>query len=173
MCDNSTLARDAVGPSTPTTAADINSRLSRHAIDNARPCGATESPIADGGWYNVYVCLFALKSDVDVIVGGRACDTAIFASLPALLEFPVGLAMHLAKIIECASLCCVSFGSRLQIGSIQSEGRRMRLYSFDRDLFLETDPSTVHPVSLHAESSSCRKQWHRADTSQGRDQLLR
>jgi hypothetical protein len=62
----------------------------------------------NGGWYNVYVCLFALKSDVDVIVGGRACDTAIFASLPALLEFPVGLAMHLAKIIECASLCCVS-----------------------------------------------------------------
>ena len=31
----------------------------------------------------------ALKSDVDVIVAGRACDTAIFASLPALLGFPV------------------------------------------------------------------------------------
>ncbi len=52
----------------------------------------------------------ALKSDVDVLVAGRACDTAIFASLPALLGFPVGLAMHMAKIIECASLCCVPGG---------------------------------------------------------------
>ena len=52
----------------------------------------------------------ALEADVDVIVAGRACDTAIFASLPALLGFPVGLAMHMAKIIECGSLCCVPGG---------------------------------------------------------------
>jgi hypothetical protein len=33
----------------------------------------------------------ALAADVDVIVAGRACDTAIFASLPAMMGFPVGL----------------------------------------------------------------------------------
>jgi hypothetical protein len=52
----------------------------------------------------------ALEADVDVIVAGRACDTAIFATLPAILGFPVGLAMHMAKIIECGSLCCVPGG---------------------------------------------------------------
>ena len=52
----------------------------------------------------------ALEADVDVIVAGRACDTAIFAALPAVLGFPLGLAMHMAKIIECGSLCCVPGG---------------------------------------------------------------
>src|SRR5215831_19584787 len=46
----------------------------------------------------------ALGEGVDVVVAGRACDTAIFAALPAMMGFPVGPAQHMAKIIECASL---------------------------------------------------------------------
>ena len=52
----------------------------------------------------------ALAEDVDVIIAGRACDTAIFAALPTMLGYPTGLAVHVAKIIECASLCCVPGG---------------------------------------------------------------
>src|SRR5689334_24532283 len=52
----------------------------------------------------------ALEADVDVVVLGRACDTGIFASIPVLLGFAPGIAMHMAKIIECASLCCVPGG---------------------------------------------------------------
>ena len=52
----------------------------------------------------------ALEADVDVVIAGRACDTGIFAALPMLLGFPTGLAMHMAKIIECASLCCLPGG---------------------------------------------------------------
>ena len=37
-------------------------------------------------------------------------DTAIFAALPIMLGFPAGLAMHMAKIVECASICCVPGG---------------------------------------------------------------
>ena len=37
-------------------------------------------------------------------IAGRACDTAIFAALPAMAGFPVGPAQHMAKIIECASV---------------------------------------------------------------------
>src|SRR3989475_2631842 len=43
----------------------------------------------------------ALAAGVDVVVAGRACDTAIFAALPAGAGFPIGPAQHMAKIIEC------------------------------------------------------------------------
>jgi len=58
----------------------------------------------------------ALAAGIDVVVAGRACDTAIFAALPAMVGFPVGPAQHMAKIIECASLCCVPGGSRRSSG---------------------------------------------------------
>ena len=36
----------------------------------------------------------ALAAGVDVVVAGRACDTAIFAALPAVAGFPIGPAQH-------------------------------------------------------------------------------
>ena len=48
----------------------------------------------------------ALQTPTDVLVAGRACDTAIFATLPEMLGYPSGLSLHMAKIVECTSLCC-------------------------------------------------------------------
>ena len=49
--------------------------------------------------------LKALEEDVDVILAGRACDTAIY-SAPALKHgMDEGLAVHMAKIMECGGLC--------------------------------------------------------------------
>ena len=46
-----------------------------------------------------------LKQKVDVIVAGRACDTAIYAA-PCILEgYDPGLAFHMAKIMECGAMC--------------------------------------------------------------------
>ncbi len=64
----------------------------------------------------------ALEADVDVVIAGRACDTGIFAALPILLGFPAGLAMHMAKIIECASLCCVPGGRDPIIAELDDDG---------------------------------------------------
>jgi hypothetical protein len=55
-----------------------------------------------------------LAAGVDVLIAGRACDTGIFASLPMMPGLPAGLAMHMAKIVECASICCVP-GGRVSI----------------------------------------------------------
>lgn len=49
----------------------------------------------------------AVALDPDVVIAGRACDTAVFATLPAMLGYPMGLCLHMAKIIECTSLCCL------------------------------------------------------------------
>ncbi len=46
-----------------------------------------------------------LKEDVDVIVCGRACDTAIYAAPCILNGFDEGLAFHMAKIMECGAMC--------------------------------------------------------------------
>ena len=45
----------------------------------------------------------ALEGGADVIVGGRACDTAIYASLPIMRGFDPALAFHAAKVIECGA----------------------------------------------------------------------
>ena len=46
-----------------------------------------------------------LKKDVDVIICGRACDTAIYAA-PCIYEgYSEGLAFHMAKIMECGAMC--------------------------------------------------------------------
>lgn len=46
-----------------------------------------------------------LKENVDVILCGRACDTAIYAA-PCIYEgYSAGLAFHMAKIMECGAMC--------------------------------------------------------------------
>ncbi|HUS80130.1 MAG TPA: acyclic terpene utilization AtuA family protein, partial [Armatimonadota bacterium] len=47
----------------------------------------------------------ALEAGADVVVAGRACDTAIFAAMPILRGFDPALALHAAKIAECGTLC--------------------------------------------------------------------
>jgi hypothetical protein len=49
----------------------------------------------------------ALESDADVILAGRACDTAIYAAPAIKAGMDMGLAFHMAKIIECGCLCSV------------------------------------------------------------------
>ncbi len=46
-----------------------------------------------------------LEEKVDVIICGRACDTAIYAA-PCIYEgYKEGLAFHMAKIMECGAMC--------------------------------------------------------------------
>jgi hypothetical protein len=46
----------------------------------------------------------AFNQGAEVVIAGRSCDDAIFASLPIMRGFPRGLAFHLGKTLECASL---------------------------------------------------------------------
>lgn len=53
----------------------------------------------------------ALKSNAEIIVSGRCCDTAVFASYPIWKGFDPGLALHAAKIAECGALCARPVGA--------------------------------------------------------------
>jgi hypothetical protein len=49
----------------------------------------------------------ALKAGAEVVITGRASDTAIFAAMPIMHGFPEGLAWHAAKILECGAASVV------------------------------------------------------------------
>jgi hypothetical protein len=96
----------------------------------------------------------ALEMDVDVIVAGRACDTGIFAALPSALGFPTGLSVHMAKIVECASLCCVPGGRDSILAILDDDSFVLESMNPDRratpisvaahSLYEQSDPYTVH-----------------------------
>ncbi len=46
-----------------------------------------------------------LRRGADVIVCGRACDTAIYAAPCVYRGYDMGLAFHMAKIMECGAMC--------------------------------------------------------------------
>lgn len=49
----------------------------------------------------------ALAQGADVVLTGRSCDTAIYAALPIARGFDPGLALHMAKIMECGAQCAL------------------------------------------------------------------
>jgi hypothetical protein len=63
----------------------------------------------------------ALTAGADVVIAGRACDTAVFAAIPAMLGYPIGPAMHMAKIIECCSLCTTPGGRDALLGTLDGD----------------------------------------------------
>ncbi|MFZ8899505.1 MAG: acyclic terpene utilization AtuA family protein [Alphaproteobacteria bacterium] len=64
----------------------------------------------------------ALQTEPDIIIAGRACDTGIYAALPQWLGFDPGPVTHMAKIVECASLCCVPGGRDPIMATLQADG---------------------------------------------------
>ena len=85
----------------------------------------------------------ALATDPDVLLAGRACDTAIFAALPQLLGYPMALALHMAKIIECTSLCCRPGGRDAMLAELD-------MYGFTLESMHPERHATPASVAAHA-----------------------
>ena len=47
----------------------------------------------------------ALRGGADIVLAGRATDTALFAALPLMSGLPPGPVWHCAKTIECGAIC--------------------------------------------------------------------
>ena len=90
----------------------------------------------------------AHAAGADVIIAGRSCDTAIFASLPIMLGFPAGLAVHVAKIIECASLCCIPGGRDPILATLGHDGFELESMAPQR----AATPVSVAAHSLYEQS---------------------
>src|SRR3546814_3501948 len=90
----------------------------------------------------------AFEADIDVLIAGRACDTAIFSTLPVMLGFPVGLSVHMAKIIECASLCCLPGGRDSILATLDDEGFTLESMASQR----RATPISVAAHSLYEQN---------------------
>lgn len=64
----------------------------------------------------------AIETGVQVIVAGRANDPSMFAALPFLKGFDKGLALHMAKILECAAIAAEpGSGSDSMMGTLKND----------------------------------------------------
>lgn len=97
------------------------------AAQRVRAIGAAIAPLTEEeidasaqivGQMGTEAFLRALALGPDIVLAGRACDTAVFAAVPLLLGHDPGLATHMAKIIECTSLCCVPGGRDAMLGTL-------------------------------------------------------
>jgi hypothetical protein len=95
----------------------------------------------------------AYALDIDVLIAGRACDTAIFSALAVMLGFPTGLSVHMAKIIECASLCCTPGGrdsilaelhaDHFLLESMAPQRKALPISVAAHSLYEQNDPYTI------------------------------
>lgn len=86
----------------------------------------------------------AYEQGADVIIAGRSCDDAIFASYPIFKGFDKALAIHLGKVLECASVAGTPYMARhTMMGTIRR----------DSVLFEPMSPKQIcTPVSVAAHS---------------------
>jgi hypothetical protein len=88
----------------------------------------------------------AVERGADVVLAGRASDTAIFASLPVMQGFPEGPAWHAAKILECGS---ASAKMRKTPDSMFAWIRRDHFDVMAMDPDLECSPQSIASHSLY------------------------
>jgi hypothetical protein len=63
-----------------------------------------------------------LEAGADVIIAGRACDTAIYASFAQYRGFDMGLAFHMAKLLECGAQCAIPLAANdCLLGTLRRE----------------------------------------------------
>ncbi len=64
----------------------------------------------------------ALENDVDLVLAGRAFDPTVFAAPCIKAGFPKGLALHMGKILECASIAATpGSGSDCMMGTLRHD----------------------------------------------------
>ena len=132
------------------------------AAGRVRPIGAIGALTAaeiDGaaqivGQMGTEAFLRALALEPDIVLAGRACDTAVFAAVPLLLGYPAGPATHMAKIIECTSLCCVPGGRDAMLGTLHGDAFELESMNPAR----AATPVSVAAHSLYEQADPLRVQ---------------
>ncbi len=84
----------------------------------------------------------ALNTGADIVIAGRATDTAIIAALPLMRGCHAGAAWHGAKVGECGALCTTQPQSGVVILDFDTEG-------FTVTPMAKGAKATPHTVSAH------------------------
>lgn len=108
----------------------------------------------------------ALDAGADVVLAGRACDTAVFAAAPLRWGADVAASYHLAKIVECASQCADPGGRDAILGTLDGDGFVIESMASERRctptgvaahaLYEEADPFAFHEPSGYVDTTATR-----------------
>lgn len=97
----------------------------------------------------------AYEQGADVIIAGRSCDDAIFASYPIFKGFDKALSIHVGKVLECASVAATPYMARhTMMGTIRR----------DSILFEPMSPKqrcTPESVAAHSMYEETHPHYHR------------
>lgn len=63
----------------------------------------------------------ALNEGANVVLAGRSCDTSQYVAVPMMHGFDHGLAYHMAKVIECVSICADPGGRDCIVGTLRAD----------------------------------------------------
>ncbi|MEV4807161.1 acyclic terpene utilization AtuA family protein [Nonomuraea sp. NPDC049421] len=88
----------------------LKERLNEGRVHPLPPMGDLDAATLDGcthivGMMGHEPIVAALEAGADVVLAGRATDTALAAAYPLMKGLPAGPAWHAAKIVECGGQC--------------------------------------------------------------------
>jgi hypothetical protein len=145
------------------------------ASGRIEPCGPSGplAPETIGGLCNPVAqmgtgpLVEALDNGADVVVCGRACDTAVFAALPIWRGHDPGLALHCAKIAECGTLCadppgandsvlCRLYADAFEVGPLNPARRCTPGSVAGHSLYEQPDPHCFHEPEGEIDLRGCR-----------------
>jgi hypothetical protein len=105
----------------------LKERLAEHAINPLPPHGPLDAATIDGcarivGMMGHEPIEAALRAGADVVLAGRATDTAVAAAFPLMKGLPPGPVWHAAKIVECGGQCTTNPRSGGVLATIDHDG---------------------------------------------------
>jgi hypothetical protein len=92
----------------------------------------------------------ALESGADVVIAGRSCDTAIYAAMPQMHGYDIGLAFHMAKIMECGAQCAIPLAAN---DSLLGTLRRDHFLVQPLDLSRTVTPESVAAHAMYEQGN--------------------
>ncbi|WP_217651186.1 acyclic terpene utilization AtuA family protein [Geodermatophilus nigrescens] len=108
-------------------AADLKERLNEGRISPLPPLGELDADTLESCTHVVGVMghepiVAALEAGADVVLAGRATDTALAAAVPLMRGMPAGPSWHAAKIVECGGQCTTNPREREVFVTVDATG---------------------------------------------------
>jgi hypothetical protein len=109
------------------TAAALKERLNEGRVHPLPPMGDLDAATLDDcshivGMMGHEPIAQALEAGADVVLAGRATDTAVAAAYPLMKGMPAGPTWHASKIIECGGQCTTNPRTGGVLATIDQEG---------------------------------------------------
>jgi hypothetical protein len=101
----------------------LKKRLAQHRIRPLFPAPPISEQVIDSshivGMMGTEPIQAALAAGADVVLAGRASDSALYAAIPLTLGADPGLSWHAAKTLECGAACAVVPAADCMLASIR------------------------------------------------------